>query len=250
MIGRPTAGASIEAVEAEMNALMEAIRLEKAGQDHSFLATHFTFRAFPGVGLAPSLRSPTSRTLSILAGSAALLLLLACANIANLGLARAASLSGAIMVRRALGASGAAVAAERIIESALVGLAGGALGVILGAGAIGGLRASGLGLLGVPLDGVSLDGRVVAFTTTRSGRCSPSSGSSPRSRSDSRRSACCWRQSACTVFWPSRLRVGPARSGSAARSARSRGARWRPLWGAGCCCRRSASCRAFSPVPG
>lgn len=164
MIGRPTAGASVNAVEAEMNALMEAIRLEKAGEEHSFLATHFTFRAFPGVGLAPSLRSPTSRTLSILAGSAALLLLLACANIANLGLARAASLSGAIMVRRALGASGAAVAAERIIESALVGLAGGALGVILGAGAIGGLRASGLGLLGVPLDGVSLDGRVVAFT--------------------------------------------------------------------------------------
>lgn len=164
IVGRRAAGATLEAIESELNALMDAIRQEKAGQAHSFLATHFVFRTYDGIGLEPALRPGTMRTLSILGGSAFLLLLLSCANVANLGLARAAGLGSAIALRRALGAGAGAILLERLVESALVGFAGGVLGMLLGGATIGTLRAAGLGLLGVPLDGVSMDWRVVATT--------------------------------------------------------------------------------------
>jgi putative ABC transport system permease protein len=102
-------------------------------------------------------------TLYLLAGAVALVLLIACANVANLVLARSVSRGREFAIRAALGASGGRVLRQVITEGLLLGLAGGAAGI---AAAWLGMRVI-LRYLPDALpraNGVALDGRVLLFT--------------------------------------------------------------------------------------
>ena len=100
--------------------------------------------------------------LQLLLAAALLTLLVACANVAALVGARGADRAGEIAVRAALGATRARIFAQLIVESIVLALAGGALGLVLGRWALDALVAT--APVALPrLVEISLDGRVLAL---------------------------------------------------------------------------------------
>ncbi|NTX08569.1 ABC transporter permease [Myxococcus sp. CA040A] len=101
--------------------------------------------------------------LLMLLGAVGLVLLIACANLSNLLLARSVSRRGELSVRMALGASRGHIVRQLLVESVVLAALGSGLGVLLAGWLLDVLV--GLSPQGIPgLEQVAIDGRVLAFT--------------------------------------------------------------------------------------
>jgi predicted permease len=119
-----------------------------------------------GVGLKPlpeMVGGPTRPALLVLLASVSVVLLIACANVANLLLARGLRRQQEVAVRAALGASGARIVRQILTESVMLALVGGFAGLAVAWGGIAVLRRL-TGDLLPPALAPQLDLRVLAFT--------------------------------------------------------------------------------------
>jgi predicted permease len=123
VVGRVRNGVTREQAEAEISAI--SARYKNA---HPHEATGSGAAAVP---LHEHLVEGVRRSLVILLGAVTCVLLIACVNIANLGLTRALARTREIGVRAALGASRGRIIRQLVTESVLLALAGGATGFVL-----------------------------------------------------------------------------------------------------------------------
>ena len=123
VIGRLKSGTSMEQAQADL----ESIAARLAQQYPETNAGH----GVRVLGLVKDLTYGTRQFLSVLMGSAIFVLLLACANVANLQLARATGREKELAVRRALGASRWRIMRQLLVESVALALLGALAGVLL-----------------------------------------------------------------------------------------------------------------------
>jgi len=154
-IARLKPGVSIEQAQVEMSVI--AGRLE---QEHPIHNTGYGVRL---VSLPEDTVGSLRPTLLMLLGAVVFVLLIACANVGNLLLARSTARQKEIAIRAALGASRVRLVRQFLTESVLLALAGGALGLLLAVWSTSLIESIGSSVTPL-LKGITIDVRVLAFT--------------------------------------------------------------------------------------
>jgi predicted permease len=172
--GRLKPGVRVTQASAELDAIGRALAREHAdSQNASFTLRAIALSPLPGAG------GPMAAFLALLVGIVSMVLLIACANLAGVLLARAAARRREIAVRLAIGAGRGRLVRQLLVETVLLFGAGGAAALAVARAATS-LLVSMMPAVSVPV-GVSfaLDGRTIAFTAGLAFAAALASGLAP-----------------------------------------------------------------------
>ena len=154
-IGRLSPDATLEVAQQEATAIAQ--RLEEAYVDSNF------DKGFQVVAQGAAEVQDTRTALLVLLASVVMVLLIACANVANLLLVRGQNRIGEIALRSALGASRGRILTQLLVENGVLAVFGGGLGFLLAYFGLGACSSSPLPPF-PRLDQVRVDGAVLLFT--------------------------------------------------------------------------------------
>ena len=155
VIGRLKPGVTIEEARADMNRVSREL-----AQEHP--VANAGANSVTVVSLQANITRNVSTALKILFGAVGLVLLIACANVANLLLARAAARRKEFALRAALGASRFRIVRQMLVESLVLAISGGLAGLVLASWTISLLAR--VAHETVPrMAGVQLNGKVLGF---------------------------------------------------------------------------------------
>jgi predicted permease len=141
VIGRLREDATIEGMDAKLTVFLRQWIRTEAGYPPNFMPAIERRMSDQNITVVPAgagvglMKEQYGRSLRILLAVCGMVLLIACANVANLLLARAVARRGQIAVRLALGASRKQVVLEAMIESVLLAVCGAVVGLIVATGA-------------------------------------------------------------------------------------------------------------------
>ncbi len=153
-VGRLRAGATLEEARVEVNRISSNLA-------EAYPETNAQ-KSFAIRSLRDQIVGNLRPGLLLLLGAVGLVLLIACANVANLLLVKASTRTGEIAIRTALGASRPRLVVQTLVESSLLALFGGLLGLIV---AVSSLRLLSNLLSGLPrVESIGLDGATLSFT--------------------------------------------------------------------------------------
>lgn len=156
VLGRLRPGTTVEGAQREMSMIASdlAVTYPATNRDRGVLVTP----------LEDAVLGDARRALSMLAAAVVLLLIIACANVANIVLGRSIARAREFAIRGALGARPSRLARQMLTEVLLIAVAGTTLGVLVSTWALDVVRV--LGPRDIPrMDELAIDARVIAFAS-------------------------------------------------------------------------------------